>query len=332
MARVWRSSSATTAAAQGLGREGAGRVARVHAGLLDVLHHPADDHLAGGVAHGVDVDLDRVLEEPVDQHRPLGRSPRPRGRASRPRRTWPRPPRTSRRRRRRSPWPGRRARSTGGPAPGSRSAPATAERLGGVGRRAARGLGDAERGRTGRSSARGPRPGRSTPGEVPSTSSGGSRPASLSGVWPPEATMTPDQPSRPGRALLGVEHVGHVLVGERLEVEAVGGVVVGRDRLGVAVDHHRLEAGVAQGERGVHAAVVELDALADAVGARAEDDHPRPVRRAGPRPRPRRSSSGTGVWASNSAPQVSTVLKVTPHARGRAGPPGCRAVGRSPNR
>jgi hypothetical protein len=47
----------------------------VHPGLLDVLHHPADEHLAGGVPHGVDVDLDRVLEEAVDEHGPLGREP-----------------------------------------------------------------------------------------------------------------------------------------------------------------------------------------------------------------------------------------------------------------
>ena len=33
----------------------------------------ADEHLAGGVADGVDVDLDGVLEEAVDEHRPLGR-------------------------------------------------------------------------------------------------------------------------------------------------------------------------------------------------------------------------------------------------------------------
>jgi hypothetical protein len=64
----------------------------------------------------------------------------------------------------------------------------------------------------------------------------------------------------------------HVLGGERLEVEAVRGVVVGRDGLGVAVDHDGLEAGSREGEGGVHAAVVELDALADAVGAAAEDD------------------------------------------------------------
>ena len=45
------------------------------AGLLDVLHDPADQHLAGGVADGVDVDLGGVGEEPVDQHRTFGRQP-----------------------------------------------------------------------------------------------------------------------------------------------------------------------------------------------------------------------------------------------------------------
>ena len=50
-------------------RDHAGRVAGVHAGLLDVLHDRPDQHLAGDVADGVDVDLDRVLEEPVDEHR-----------------------------------------------------------------------------------------------------------------------------------------------------------------------------------------------------------------------------------------------------------------------
>ncbi len=81
----------------------------------------------------------------------------------------------------------------------------------------------------------------------------------------------------PGRCLLGLDDVHHVLVGERLEVEAVGGVVVGRDRLRVAVQHDGLVAGVAEGEAGVDAAVVELDALPDAVGARPEDQHLRPV-------------------------------------------------------
>ena len=64
----------------------------------------------------------------------------------------------------------------------------------------------------------------------------------------------------------------HVLGRQRLEVEAVGGVVVGRDRLRVAVDHHRVAAELARGHRRVHAAVVELDPLADPVRAGAEDD------------------------------------------------------------
>jgi len=38
----------------------------VDAGLLDVLHDPADVHL-GAVAQRIGVDLDGVLEEPVDQ-------------------------------------------------------------------------------------------------------------------------------------------------------------------------------------------------------------------------------------------------------------------------
>ena len=72
--------------------------------------------------------------------------------------------------------------------------------------------------------------------------------------------------------LLDAEDFEDVLERQGLEVEAVGGVVVGGDRLGVAVDHDGLVAGLGQGEAGVAAAVVELDALADAVGAAAEDD------------------------------------------------------------
>src|SRR5690606_8737970 len=68
-----------------------------------------------------------------------------------------------------------------------------------------------------------------------------------------------------------VDQLQHVFGRQRLEIQAVGGVVVGRDRLGVAVDHDRLDADVGKGEGGVAAAVVELDALTDAVGAAAED-------------------------------------------------------------
>ena len=65
--------------------------------------------------------------------------------------------------------------------------------------------------------------------------------------------------------------VEDVLPGQGLEIELVRGVVVGGDRLGVGVDHDGLHPQLPQGEGGLAAAVVELDALADAVGAAAQD-------------------------------------------------------------
>ena len=64
----------------------------------------------------------------------------------------------------------------------------------------------------------------------------------------------------------------HLLNPEWLEVEPVGRVVVGRNGLRIAVDHHRFEPELAEGARRVDAAVVELDPLADPVRAGAEDD------------------------------------------------------------
>ena len=64
----------------------------------------------------------------------------------------------------------------------------------------------------------------------------------------------------------------HLLSTERLEVEPIGRVVVGRDGLRVAVDHHGLVAERAEALCSVDAAVVELDPLADPVRAGAEDD------------------------------------------------------------
>ena len=71
---------------------------------------------------------------------------------------------------------------------------------------------------------------------------------------------------------LGVDDLQHVFRRERLEIEPVGGVVVGRHRLRIAVDHDGLVADFLEREGGMAAAVVELDALADAVGPAAEDD------------------------------------------------------------
>ena len=64
----------------------------------------------------------------------------------------------------------------------------------------------------------------------------------------------------------------HILERQRLEVQAVGGVVIGRYRFRVAIHHDGLEAVRPQGHRGVYAAVVKLDSLADAVRPAAEDD------------------------------------------------------------
>ena len=179
--------------------------------------------------------------------------------------------RAGRRSSRRSPSRGRRGRSSAARAAGSRPPrwprsrprPSAPSPTAGHAARA---------GPAGRRSARGPRPGRSRRREVPSTGTPAScsPAASLSGVWPPNWTMTPSGCS--------TSHDGEdVLERQRLEVQAVGGVVVGGDRLRVAVDHHRVAAGRADGHRRVDAAVVELDALADAVGSGAEDHHRRAV-------------------------------------------------------
>ena len=71
---------------------------------------------------------------------------------------------------------------------------------------------------------------------------------------------------------LQVHDLHDVLEGQRLEVQAVRGVVVRGDGFRVAVDHDRFVADLLQREGGVHAAIVELDALADAVRPAAEDD------------------------------------------------------------
>ena len=72
--------------------------------------------------------------------------------------------------------------------------------------------------------------------------------------------------------LLHPQNLQDAFDGQRLEIEAVGSVVVCRHRLRVAVDHDGFVPGVRQRETGVTAAIVELDPLADPVRAAAEDD------------------------------------------------------------
>ena len=64
----------------------------------------------------------------------------------------------------------------------------------------------------------------------------------------------------------------HVFGGQRLEIEPVGGVIVGRNRFRIAVDHDRLIARLRQREAGVDAAIIELDPLPDPVRSAAQDD------------------------------------------------------------
>ncbi len=82
--------------------------------------------------------------------------------------------------------------------------------------------------------------------------------------------------------LLHVDDAQHVLVGQRLEVEPVGGVVVGGDGLGVVVDDDHVVAELFERPDAVDGGIVELDALADADGAGAEHDDDR-LARAGER-------------------------------------------------
>src|SRR3546814_14037719 len=74
-------------------------------------------------------------------------------------------------------------------------------------------------------------------------------------------------------ALLLARNADNVLGGQRLEVEAVRGVVIRRHRLRIAVHHDGFIAGLAEGIGGVDEAVVELDDRADAVRPAAGDHH-----------------------------------------------------------
>ncbi len=70
--------------------------------------------------------------------------------------------------------------------------------------------------------------------------------------------------------LLDRDDFEHVLERQRLEVQAVGRVIVGGHRFRVAIDHDGLVAVFAQRQRSMHATVVELDALGDPVRPAAQ--------------------------------------------------------------
>ena len=250
-------------------RDHAGTVAAVDAGLLYVFHDGADHRVAEAVANGVHVDLGGVLQEAVHQHRALGRQPALDAQAAEVAHFGHGPDHL-----------GVVVDDLHGPTTQhvGRADQHRVLHLGsddqgpvGVHRRTARGLGDAQvaaqgvpllaiLGQVDRR--------RASPGDQLRGQCGGQLQRGL-------AAQRDDDAHR----LLGIDDVGHVLRGERLEVEAVTGVVVGRHGLRVAVDHDGLEAGLPQSKAGVYAAVVKLNALADPVGARPQDHHLGPVGR-----------------------------------------------------
>ncbi len=71
-----------------------------------------------------------------------------------------------------------------------------------------------------------------------------------------------------------------IFPGQRFEIETIGGVVIGRNRFRVGVDHNRFDSQLAQGKGGVNTAIIEFNALADSIGAAAQNHHLGPI--AGP--------------------------------------------------
>jgi hypothetical protein len=80
-----------------------------------------------------------------------------------------------------------------------------------------------------------------------------------------------DHPVQRAGVLLHPQDFHHMLQRQRFEIEPVRSVVIGRHGFGVAVDHDRLEARIAERETGMAAAIIELDPLPDPVRPAAQD-------------------------------------------------------------
>ena len=233
-------------------RDHAGRVARMNAGLLDVLHDRTDQDIAA-IGDGIDVDLDRVLNKAVDQ----------RGRTD-------------------------VAVAQGGLVVTDAHRAATEHVRRAHEYRIADAVGDLDR----LLHAIGDRPvgslqtraveqlaeAQAILGEVDALERGAEDRHALlqQALRQPQRRLAAELHHHADR-VLACDHLEHVLDRERLEVQTIRRVVVGADGLGVAVDHHRRVAEATQRHRRMHAAVVKLEALADPVGARAEDDHARAI-------------------------------------------------------
>src|ERR1700676_2053422 len=67
--------------------------------------------------------------------------------------------------------------------------------------------------------------------------------------------------------------IQYVLESQRLEIKFVAGVIIGRNRFRIRINHDGLEAFFFEGKRSVHATVVELNSLTDSIRAAAQDHY-----------------------------------------------------------
>ena len=276
---------------QALGRERAGRVAGVDARLLDVLHHAADDHLSSTVADGVDVDLHRVLQEAVHEDGALG------GHPSLP-----------------AEGPSALSHQAGhhvahgpvvvhdlhGPA-AEHVARANEHRVTNLGRDGDRLLGRRRRPTVGLANPEVSAQLVPSPPVLRRIDALGARAEDelrVDGMGELERGLAAERDDDAGEPPvarrgppLGVENILHIFCGQWLEVEPVGGVVVGRDGLGVAVHHHRLVARLPQRHARHGRSSSRTRSPARCGSAPTRGSPPGDAPRARPRPRPRRSRS-----------------------------------------
>ena len=81
-----------------------------------------------------------------------------------------------------------------------------------------------------------------------------------------------DDPDRRSRRRFVFANREHIFEGQRFKIQAVAGVVIGGDGLGIAIDHDRLVAVVAKCECRMAAAVIEFNSLPYSIGSAAQDD------------------------------------------------------------
>jgi len=240
-------------------RQHAGTVAGVDAGVLDVLHHPADD-AARPVRERVDIGLESILEERIDEHRmprrhPHGFREEPAQRVGvvhDPHRPSPQ--------------------DVGGAdqdriPDAFRHGRRFLEGRGGAGRRLNHTQFPRDRLETAAILRPVDRLGR---GAEDADALGLQSAGQAEGRLPAELHHHPHR-------LLHMHNFEHILEGERFEVQGIRHVEVGGDGFRIRVDHHRPVPHLAELHRGPHTAVVELHSLPDPVRSAAEDDHGLPV-------------------------------------------------------